>query len=217
MKRFCKYLQLFDGGACWRRTPIIKIKARKALFNKAENSLEMQEEVRIETEEGMRLETEVIKWNQDQDKVFTDQPVTITKDEDRLQIKGRGLDAQPSLKNAKINEEVSVKIPQEDNSFIMITCQGPLELEYEKGIAVFYNEVKVSQKDSTLYSDKATMYFNNQTRTVDKVVAEGNVRIIRGKDTSFSEKATYMASTKKVILEGKPRLIIFPEEGSSPF
>ncbi len=50
-----------------------------------------------------------------------------------------------------------------------------------------------------------------------QVIAEGNVRIVRGKDTSYSEKAIYDVANKKLTLKGSPRLIIFPEEGQELF
>jgi len=191
----------------------VNFEAKKALFNRSEKTLEMQEDVKIETDDGLRLESQLIKWNQDKGKIFTDTQVKITKD-NNIEIQGKGLDAEPSLKKAKIGEEVEVKIPQE-GSFILINCKGPLEIDYQKGVAVFYNEVEVNQKDSQLFSDKATVYFLPEQRILDKIVAEGNVRIIRGKDTSFSEKATYLAATKKVVLEGSPRLVIFPQGGQN--
>ena len=194
----------------------VHFQAKKALFHKADNTLEMQDDVMIQTEDGLRLETDAIKWSQDKDKVFTDREVKITKDAD-IEIQGKGLDAQPSLKTARIGEEVEVTIPQEDADFIMITCKGPLEIDYQEGLAIFYNDVKVNQKDSQLYSDKAKMYFDFDSQKLDKIVAEGNVRIVRGKDTSYSERATYDPIKKKMILEGSPRLVIFPEEGQDPF
>ncbi|MBN2120646.1 MAG: LPS export ABC transporter periplasmic protein LptC [Candidatus Omnitrophica bacterium] len=215
---FCQEAPLSDlvveeniKGTTLNKDGQVHFEAKKALFNKSDMTLEMQDDVKIETQEGLRLETDAIKWNQNNDKVFTDQRVKITKQEE-LQIEGRGLDAKPSLKRAKIEEEVEVRIPQEDSTFIMITCNGPLEIDYQEGVAVFYNDVRVNQKDSQLFSDKATMYFDLNTRSIDKIVAEGNVRIIRGKDTSYSEKATYDPAKKKVVLEGSPRLVIFPDE-----
>ena len=98
----------------------------------------------------------------------------------------------------------------------MVTCDGPLEIDYEKGRAVFYNNVKVNQKESQLFSDKATMYFDAKDKKLIKIVAEGNVRIIRGENTSFSQKATYFAQTRRVVLEGSPRLVVFPKESKLP-
>ncbi len=188
----------------------IYFRAKKALFNKAVKVLEMQEDVEIKTEKGLSLQTEAIKWDQAKERVFTDKEVKISKDND-IQIQGKGLEAEPSLKEVKIEEAVEVKIPQKEGSFIMINCKGPLEIDYAEGIATFYKEVEVNQKDYQLFSDKATMYFDVNSQTLKKIVAKGNVRILRGKDTSYSEEAIYDAVNKKLILKGSPRLVIFPE------
>lgn len=188
----------------------INFSANKALFNKSDNTLEMKDNVKIETDKGVSLETNSLKWNQSKDEVSTKDSVKIRKDKD-IEVKGKGLDASPSLKKAKINENVEVKIPQEKSGFIMVNCKGPLEVDYQEGIATFHNEVKVNQKDSQIFSDKAVVYFDGETKKLTKIIAEGNVRIIRGKDTSFSEKAIYKVKEKKLLLKGDPRLVIFPE------
>ena len=189
----------------------IHFKAKKALFNKREKLLEMQEDVEIKTSKGLSLKTQAIKWDQKQEKVFTDKEVKITKDKD-IQIQGKGLQAKPSLKRLKIEKAVEVKLPEEKGSFIMINCKGPLEIDYGEGKAVFYNEVEVNQKDYQLFSDKATMYFDADSQSLEKIVAQGNVRILRGKDTSYSEEAVYNVKEKKLTLKGNPRLVIFPDK-----
>lgn len=203
-------------GTALNKDGQVQFQAKKALFDKSQNVIQMKEDVEIKTEDGFHLKTDSIKWDQDKDEVSTDERVNIIKDES-LEIQGKGLEAQPSLKKARIDEEVEVKIPQEDNSFIMITCKGPLDIDYQEGKAVFYGDVKADQKDSQIFSDKATVYFDIETRTVLKMIAEGNVRIIRGKNTSFSDRAIYNATTKKIRLEGNPRLVIFPENSSDVF
>ena len=189
----------------------VNFEAKKARFNKEKNIFQMDESVKIETEDGLKLESEHLAWNQQEGRVYTDLPVKISK-EDNFEIQGLGLDAQPSLKKAQVNEDVEVKIPLQDEGFILINCDGPLEIDYEQGTAVFLNNVEVHQKDSQLFANKATVYFSQEAQTIDRVVAEGNVRIVRGKDTSFSEKAIYHATSKRVVLEGRPRLVIFPQE-----
>jgi hypothetical protein len=44
-------------------------------------------------------------------------------------------------------------------------------------------------------------------------VAEGNVKIVRGQDVSYSEKAIYDTENKKISLIGRPKLVIYSEGG----
>jgi len=194
----------------------INFQAKRAVFNKSDGTLEMQDDVNISTDKGLNLKTDLLNWNQKSGDVTTDRPVKITK-QGSLEITGKGLNVRTSLNTAEVKKEITVKVPQPEGEFIMITCKGPLDIDYQEGKAVFYNDVKVSQKDSELFSDKATVYFDLGKKLLNKVVAEGNVRIVRGKDTSFSEKAIYEMSDKKIRLEGNPRLVIFSGEGQGMF
>ena len=194
----------------------ISFQAKKAIFNKSDGTLEMRDHVNISTDKGLNLKTDRLNWNQKSGDVITDLPVKITK-QGAMDITGKGLNVQTSLKTAEVEREVTVKVPQSGGEFIMITCKGPLDIDYQEGKAVFYNDVKVNQKDAELFSDKATVYFDMKKQVLDKVVAEGNVRIVRGKDTSFSKKAIYEMSDKKIRLEGNPRLVIFSGEGQGMF
>lgn len=194
---------------------IVDFEAKKAVYNTNGSTLELREDVKFKTSEGLELETEVITWDKDKDLVSTKEEVRINKNDPNIDIKGKGMAAKPGLKTVKLDNEVEVVIPQEDSMYIVITCDGPLEVSYDKGQAIFRNDVKVSQKDSELYTDLATIYFDSKTKILDKIVADGNVRLIRGKDTSYSEKAIYYAKDKRIVLEGRPRLVIFPEQAQS--
>lgn len=197
---------------------IVDFEAKKAVYHTDGSTLELRDDVKFKTTEGLELETEVIKWDKDRDLVSTNKEVRINKNDPNIDIKGRGMAAKPGLKTVKLDHEVEVVIPQEDSKYIVITCDGPLEVSYDDGMAIFRNEVKVSQKDSELYTDLATIYFDSKTKILDKIVADGNVRLIRGKDTSYSEKAVYYAKDKRIVLEGRPRLVIFPEQAETdPF
>ncbi len=44
---------------------------------------------------------------------------------------------------------------------------------------------------------------------IDKLVARGNVKIVKGENTSYSDEATYLSAEKKIILTGKPRLVLY--------
>ena len=192
---------------------ILNFQAKKAMYRTDGSQLELREEVKFKTSDGISLETESITWDQETDRVSSNEQVYINKQDPDINIKGRGLEAQTGLKTVTLENDVEVILPQEDSMFIVITCEGSLEVKYEEGLAIFNDEVKVSQKDSELYTDKATVYFDSEKKELDRIVAEGNVRLVRGKDTSYSHKGVYYAKEKRVKLEGRPRLVIFPESG----
>ena len=114
---------------------------------------------------------------------------------------------------------------------IVITCDGPLDVEYEKNVATFRNNVKVDRGDNQIYCDRLDVYFimkkdalpaptadasNLMGGKIDKIVAKGNVKIVRGENVSYSEEATYSALDKKIILSGRPKLVIYSKEEVNP-
>jgi hypothetical protein len=96
----------------------------------------------------------------------------------------------------------------------VITCDGSVLFDYERNIANFTDNVHVDSEDGSIIADKITVNLDSDTKQVKEIVAEGNVKIKRGENMTYSEKATYDAVTKKVSLAGRPRLVIY-QEGDS--
>ncbi|MDO8525591.1 MAG: LptA/OstA family protein [Candidatus Omnitrophota bacterium] len=93
----------------------------------------------------------------------------------------------------------------------IITCDAEVEFNYEKNQGYFNKNVHVVNEEGTIDSDRLTVYLDPATKTVMTIVAEGNVRIRRGENTTYSDKATYVASDKKIVLSGAPKLVIYQE------
>jgi len=118
--------------------------------------------------------------------------------------------------NANLKDNVELKIPNKDGTYITITCTGPLEMRYNDGIAIFNDNVYADTQDGKLFADKTTIYFDAKDKTKMKIVAEGHVKIIKDENTAFADKATYTGDIKKVLLEGSPRLIYFSKKNETP-
>ncbi len=93
----------------------------------------------------------------------------------------------------------------------IITCDGEVLFDYERNIAIFVNNVHVDSEDGSIIADKITVNLDPDTRQVKDITAEGNVKIKRGENMTYSEKAVYDAVTKKVSLAGRPKLVIYQE------
>ena len=96
----------------------------------------------------------------------------------------------------------------------IITCDAEVEFNYEKNEGYFNKNVRVVNDDGTIDADKITIYFDQATKAVSVIIAEGNVKIQRGENLSYSDKATYIAAEKKIILSGRPKLVMYQEGGS---
>ncbi len=93
----------------------------------------------------------------------------------------------------------------------IITCDAEVEFNYAKNEGYFNKNVHVVNDEGTIDSDRLTVYLDHTAKTVKTIVAEGNVKIRHGENTTYSEKATYIEAEKKIILSGQPRLVIYQE------
>lgn len=133
-------------------------------------------------------------------------------DKDTIFVKSEKAKINKENMNADLQDNVELKIPNKDGTYVTITCTGPLEMKYNDGIATFNNNVVVDNAQGKLFSDKATVYFDTKDKTKMKIVAEGHVKILKDNNVAFADKATYAGETKNVVLEGNPRLIYFSKK-----
>ena len=221
-------------GNLYGKEEDIKLIADKGDFNKTDGKVHLEQNVVITTSTGTKLTTESLDWDRKAQLVTTKDLVNIERE--NMVTSGIGAIGQMGLKQVTLEKDVKVDIlaqPKEGKrpdvkDKTIITCDGPLVVDYEKNIATFNNNVKVERIDSTIYSDKMDVFFipsskeekkSEETKAsgfmgnkIEKIIARGNVKVIRGDNISYSEEAIYTASDKKLILSGRPKLIIYSTE-----
>ena len=221
-------------GNLYGKEEDIRLTAERGDFNKADGKVHLEENVVITTSGGAKLTTDSLDWDRKNQLVTSPDIVNIQR-ENMITV-ALGAKGEPNLKNIVLEKDVKVNInpvnSAQEKEKIIITCDGPLEIDYEKNIAAFNNNVKVERTDSTIYSDKMDVYFlqaNKEDKEakdagqakespelmgtkIEKIIARGNVKIVRGENTSYSEEAIYTASDKKITLTGRPKLIIYSTE-----
>ena len=218
------------SGNLYGKEENINLTAKKGDFNKEDGKVHLKEDVVITTSGGARLTTDSMDWDRKNQLVTTQDKVSI--DKDNITIVGMGVHGEPNLNKVALNKDVrvdinpiSVKDNPEDlviKDRVVITCDGPLEVDYSKNIASFNDNVKVERTDLVIYSDRMDIYFvvdNKSAKTaksmansIDRIVARGNVRIVRGDNISYSQEAVYMAQDKKIVLSGRPKLVFYSTE-----
>ena len=57
--------------------------------------------------------------------------------------------------------------------------------------------------------------FDMEGKQIEKVESYGNVKIINGENTTYSQEAVYTAKDKRIVLTGRPRLIIYSNSSMS--
>jgi len=202
----------------------IELKAKEADFDKIQGALSLKKDVIITTTNGATLTTDTLNWDRNTGVVSTRDRVDIQRN--NIIASALGAFAQTDLKKVNLEKDVSVQINSLDKgenakSAITITCDGPLQIDYEKNVAIFNNNVNIVKDDIQIYSDRLEIYFVKETKEtkhsgiaahqIEKIHALGNVRIIRNDNVSFSEEAIYDPQSRKIILTGKPKLIIYSD------
>ncbi len=185
----------------------VTLVADKGIFNRTSNDVHLESNVVATSSEGTKLKTDAIEWKNTEERVTTDRFVEVTRED--MKTTSIGAEAHPNLKEVEFKKDVKVTTGKPET---IITCDGPMEVNYGKNFAVFNNKVKVEDERGQLYCDKATAYYDSKTRQITKVVANGNVKIVRGGNWTFSDEAVYLAKDEKVILTGSPKVMIYPEE-----
>lgn len=80
-----------------------------------------------------------------------------------------------------------------------------LDMNLKQKKAVFAGNVVVVRGDMTLTASTLTLR-QKQDKTLDNMVAEGNVQLKRGTDTATGQTATYTPGTQLLILQGNVKL-----------
>jgi LPS export ABC transporter protein LptC len=188
----------------------IVVTSNKARLDKGSMDVQLKENVNIVNEDGSTLVTDSLNWQQSQNHIETQDWVTTTRED--MRISAKGLSADTAFEKTDFQQDVTVTMANKgEDGNTTITCLGPLEIQYNKGTAVFNKDVVVTHPQGKLFSDKTTLYFDSQEKQIEKIVCEGNVKIVRDDNITFAKKATYYGSEQRLILEGRPRLIYFTE------
>ncbi len=198
----------------------VNLTARKGQIDKATGDVNLQQDVVITSQDGATLKTDTLNWQRNKDIVQTNDTVRI--EDANMTIQGQGMEAHPSLKAATLKSDVVADILTEgkdkkaDNR-IQITSDGPMEVDQISQTAVFTDNVQAVELSTgrTLVSDRMEVSFNKDTRKIKGIVCTGNVELHQGENVTYSDKLVYTADDQRMVLTGKPKLLIDPGDHTS--
>ncbi|MDD5449125.1 MAG: LPS export ABC transporter periplasmic protein LptC [Candidatus Omnitrophica bacterium] len=185
----------------------LTVKARRGVYDKVTKDIDLEKNVVGRTSDGTLLMTDRLHWDDKEECVSTDSVVRIERE--NLVSTGRGAIGTPGLRKVELKKDVVVELKEDTPT--LITCDGPLVVNYKKNLSVLYNNVRIRDKRGEIYSDIMKVLFNPDTRKIVRVVAIGNVKIAREGNSTYSDKAVYTVRDGRVRLIGKPRLVVFPK------
>ncbi len=184
----------------------VNLTSNKGVYRKEKGIVELIGNVVVTGDDGTVLRTQSATWSQLTKEISTEDEVRIERQ--GMSARGKGASANSDERKAKLKKDVIVVMEPHTT----VTCDGPLLVSYDENKAVFFKNVEVVDKDGKMYADKLTVNFDPNTKKMSEVVAEGHVKVKRGKSYTLSEKAVYKDSTKSAQLLGRPQVIIDPVE-----
>jgi len=222
-------------GNLYGEKETVKLTANQGDVNRQNSQVHLQDNVVVTTSSGAKMTTDSLDWDRKGQLVSTADQVNINKED--IIIVAQGAKGYPDMNKVDLEKDVQVQInnPQEPGEApkarreaTVITCDGPLQVDYQKNVGVFNNNVKVVTVDAVIESDIMEVYFLTGDKPkpakasadpayagaqIEKIIARGSVKIDHKGNISYSDEAVYNAKDRKITLSGKPRLVIYSTEG----
>lgn len=150
----------------------VMLTADNGIYNRISGCTELKGNVIITTSDGGKVTMDFARWNAAEEEVKTDSHVRI--EHGSIVLEGMGALVRPKEKWAILEKEIKAT----DISKRVITCDGPLEVDYEKRRAIFNNNVEITDPQSKMYANKVVAYFDPEKRSIEKVEWLGDVKCI---------------------------------------
>lgn len=81
-----------------------------------------------------------------------------------------------------------------------------LEVDDRSQVLVFVGNAVATQDDVTMHGDRLTVKYTGAKRQIEKVVAEGSVRIVQGDRIATGAKAVLYHAEERIVLTGSPKV-----------
>lgn len=191
----------------------VTITSDKGKYRKNENQVDLEKNVVATTDNGTRLLTEQLIIHPSERTMETQLQAQVKKD--NIDIDGLGAAGDTNLKKVQFKKNVTVVIQDAQDPSkkpTVVTCDGPLVIDYEKNIAHFKKNVVAKDDRGTLKADVMDVYYNRVSRKVSKIIALHNV-VIENPDgnTTYSESVIYLAEEGRVILGGDTEALYYDD------
>ncbi|MBI3311987.1 MAG: LPS export ABC transporter periplasmic protein LptC [Candidatus Omnitrophica bacterium] len=187
----------------------IRLSAQTGEYDKSARIVHLEGDVVVTTSDGAELTTHHLDWAQDRETGTTSDPVRVTRP--GMIVTGTGGLGRPKIKQVRLQREITV-ILQDAKGKTVITCDGPLEVDYGRHKARFWKNVLVRDAQGWIRSDRMDAALDPKTNQMAKAVFWGHVRIDHGGETAAANRAEYWQPLHRMQLMGHPKLVMLPEE-----
>ena len=81
-----------------------------------------------------------------------------------------------------------------------------LEADDEAQTVVFSGNAVATQDDVTIHGDRLTIKYTGEKREIERVIADGHVRIVQQDKVATGEKAVFYNREERVVMTGSPKV-----------
>ncbi len=98
-----------------------------------------------------------------------------------------------------------LEMPKQDRGPIEVSSDR-LEADDQAQTLVFSGNAVATQDDVTIHGDRLTVKYTGEKREIERIIAEGSVRITQGKRIATSDKAILYHIEERIVLTGSPKV-----------
>ena len=167
----------------------------------------LDQNVTLKLQDNTLIRTDHVQWSQDGGELRTASIVTV--EHENATVRGRGAYGRPNEGYIQLNHDIEMLI----NGSTKLNCVGPLKIYYHENLMSFFRKVKVVDSRGVLTSNRMDVKFDPVSKRIKEITALGNVVIVRGQDTTRSQRAIYSVDTGSVRLEGSPEVTLHKGSG----
>ena len=186
----------------------IRLSAQKGSFKKSSQNVHLFGDVVVTTSDGAEMTTQSLNWLQARSEGSTEDWVRVAQP--GLVALGLGGTGYPKQKRVWLEKKVTVTL-EDPKGKTVITCDGPMEVDYGRHKARFWRRVKVVDSKGTIRSDRMDVAFNPANNRMEKAVFWGHVDIEQGSQTAHANRVSYWQPLGRIQLTGHPRMIFFTD------
>ncbi len=183
----------------------IKLSAQRGRFNKQTQDIHLFGDVVVTTSDQAELTTQSLSWVESRGEGSTEDWVRVTQP--GMSALGLGGTGYPKLKRVWLERRITVTLTDPKGKTV-ITCDGPMEVDYGRHKARFWRNVKVVDSKGEIRSDRLDAAFDPKTNRMDKAVFWGHVVIDHGDEKARANRVNYWQPLERIQLVGHPRLIL---------
>ncbi|MBI3318958.1 MAG: LPS export ABC transporter periplasmic protein LptC [Candidatus Omnitrophica bacterium] len=183
----------------------MNLTAKKGWFHKPTRDIRLREDVVVTTSDGAWLTANSFNWKAQEETGTTDDWVTMTRP--GMKVVGQAGVVYPKLKRLRLLKQVTVTLLGEKGK-TLVTCEGPMEVDYHHHKARFWRNVIVEDSKGTIRSDRMDVALEPNTHQLTRASFYGHVQIHQENRVATSHRANYWQPLGKTMLTGHPRLLM---------